>query len=318
MKVGSGKEKMTNEIAEVKHNNDEIDLIDLLKIMYKNKIMIVGIFIVTTLLSLGGALYVRANTHDNLAINFSIEDSLDKFYLNKSNLAVKSFDINNMFKNDNIVESFFEQEELKKYYIKNGGEEALTKKREFLEDIIKLSLVEDKTYYQLSITEAEGLDVQKLMEIYIATLNNELYTNYNIAIENKYEDIKAKRNLYEGELEKINEKVNTAIEGEPANLFNNENAVAILQLKYPMLFTKQREASELYRKYESEQTGIEGLLEDRALKDQVRELSSYYEIKQKSKAKLILALGIVLGMIFGVMGAFLKEFWSYFKDEVRK
>ena len=68
MKDGRGSMEASREKRMVQVQQNEIDLMDLFKIIYKNRIMIGVITIIVTLASLGGALYINVEPNkDSLA-----------------------------------------------------------------------------------------------------------------------------------------------------------------------------------------------------------------------------------------------------------
>ncbi len=67
---------------------NEVGLMDLFKILYKNRVMIAVITVIVALASLGGAIYVRSNKRNLIAINFKKVNGIDPFYINRANLNV--------------------------------------------------------------------------------------------------------------------------------------------------------------------------------------------------------------------------------------
>ena len=59
--------------------------------------------------------------------------------------------------------------------------------------------------------------------------------------------------------------------------------------------------------------GLNGLKRDDEIKNIISLDSSIYEIETKSKAKMILAVGILLGIVLGIMSAFIAEFIDNYK-----
>jgi hypothetical protein len=108
----------------------------------------------------------------------------------------------------------------------------------------------------------------------------------------------------------VENEIREIIKKEDVKVLENDGITGIIYMKYPILFEKKKQTEELYRKYSDELIGIEGLREDDGIKNQVEVLSSVYQVKTKSKAKLILALGIVLGLFMGVFVAFIREFFK--------
>ncbi len=304
----------------VQVQQDEIDLVDLFKILYKNRVMVAVVTAVIALASVGGALYIRSNTRDLVAVNFRRVNWIDSFYLNRANLGVNSVEIENIFKQNNAVEEMFEVPYLNEMFLETGAPDNINERREFLEEVVKLETVmEDKKlkHYQLSMESyGELQDEKKVMDTYLNILNKELASVYTTKIDERYEMVKEKKEGYEEALKEIEAEIDEVLLSEPKELFANEKAWDIIQAKHPRLFERQQKMKELYVKYGNELVGIEGIRGDFDLNNQVAKASSFYEIKQKSKAKLIVVIGIVMGVILGVMGAFVREFWKHLKKEV--
>jgi len=310
-----------NEVAKIE--SDEIDLLDLFKILYKNRVLIVVVTVVVTLASLGGALYVRSNTNNLSAVDFRLKNGLDNFYLGKAKLDIEEFDEREMLKNKEIVDELVEVPSLKESFGATGKAENFANKKKFLEDKIGLERVEEEVdkkmvvrYYQLSMENTGDIEEEEVMNRYLEILNRERYMGYEETIDEKYSEVKGKVEFYGEKLSKIDEEIRSLLDKESETILRNEGVVGILSVKYPKTMNEQNTVKELYIKYNNELTGLEGLKNDSGMKKQVEVLSSYYEVKQESKAKLILALGIVMGMIMGVMAAFIKEFVRYFKENL--
>lgn len=175
---------------------NEIDLMDLFKIFYKNRVMITLITVIVTLASLGGALYVRSNTNNITAINFKRSNRIDSFYAKRANLGVSEIEVENLFKQDDVVEEMYKLPSLKKFFQENGEIDTLDERRKKLEDIIKIkTVVENKKlkHYQLSIEQLDGkTDEKEILDTYLKILNEKLYAAYTSRIDEKYEMVKQK------------------------------------------------------------------------------------------------------------------------------
>lgn len=89
--------------------------------------------------------------------------------------------------------------------------------------------------------------------------------------------------------------------------------IDILTFKYPTLITHLNEEKEMYTKYNSELIGIEGIKKEINSFNFIERVSDIYVIKKESKAKMILAGGIVLGIFMGIFVGLLKEFIDGYK-----
>ncbi|WP_320047866.1 hypothetical protein [uncultured Ilyobacter sp.] len=306
---------------------NEIDLVDLFKILIKNWKIVIGVWIFIIMISFGGALHVRSNTYDKNAVDFVLRNKADSFFINKASLTMEIFRLEEIFIKDEIVEEFYEIEELNMLFMKkNNTDEALTiyNKRKFLGDIIKLEKVEeggDKKNifknYQLSVSSELGEDLnKKIINKYLEIVEREKEIQIQNAISRDYDLVKNKTTLYNNELASIEEEIKKVISKEPSAVLANEGIIGVISTKYPRLFEKKNQVQELYKKYSNELIGLEGLKADSGLKNQVEVLSSIYQVKVESKAKLILLAGIIFGLSMGISAAFIKEFFKHLNSKI--
>ncbi|MGL5936705.1 MAG: hypothetical protein ACRCZI_13915, partial [Cetobacterium sp.] len=120
------------QVIEQKYHDDEIDLYELIEIMVKNRMIIVISAIICTLISLGAALYLRAQKNDYLIKDIVI--SQDTFKLKGVNTILPE---GILLKNDN-VKSLLEIDSLKAEYLKNTPLElqSVDAERKFLSEVI--------------------------------------------------------------------------------------------------------------------------------------------------------------------------------------
>ena len=306
---------------------NEIDLIDLFKILIENWKIVAGVWIFITMISLGGALYVRSNTHDKSAVDFVLRNKADSFFINKASLTMEIFRLEEIFVKDEIVAEFYEIEELDKLFMeKFDTDEALTiyNKREFLKEIIELKRIEEEVdkknifkNYQLSVKSESGVELnKKIISKYLEIVETKKETQIQDAISRDYDLVKDKVTLYNNELASIEEEIKKVISKEPSAVLANEGIIGVISTKYPRLFEKKNQVQELYKKYSNELIGLEGLKADSGLKNQVEVLSSIYQVKVESKAKLILLAGIIFGLSMGISAAFIKEFFKHVNSKI--
>ena len=306
---------------------NEIDLVDLFKILIENWKIVAGVWIFITMLSFGGALYVRSNTHDKSAVDFVLRNKVDGFFINKASLTMDIFRLEEIFVKDEIVAEFYEIEELDKLFMeKFDTDEALTiyNKREFLKGIIELKRIEEEVdkknifkNYQLSVKSESGVELnKKIISKYLEIVERKKETQIQDAISRDYDLVKDKVTLYNNELASIEEEIKKVISKEPSAVLANEGIIGVISTKYPRLFEKKNQVQELYKKYSNELIGLEGLKADSGLKNQVEVLSSIYQVKVESKAKLILLAGIIFGLSMGISAAFIKEFFKHLNSKI--
>lgn len=314
------KEIKKNEIREYKYEDeDEIDLVDLLKILIKNKGLILLTTIIITAFSVGGALYIRSNRIDKFQQNFRLRNYADAYYSGKAQLVLKSFNVEEMLLDDGMVNKFYANEDFNRYFLEKTKGEKITSddKRNFLEKSIELNRVtEDRDkkevlkYYALStIIEDKALS-KKIIDLYLSLINMEKVEIINNAIESESNLVLQKRDLYEKKVKEDEKKIAEIIKQQPASILENQSIMSIITITNPTLLQEMNNNKALYAKYYNQAVGIEGLKEDKNLNKQIEKISSVYKVKEKSKSMMIVAIGMILGLFLGIFAAFIKEFFA--------
>lgn len=294
-----------------------MDLYDLIFIMLKNKMIIIATTVLVTLLALGTALYVRANTHDKYGINLSNNYSIDDdFFLKKTGIIPERNYVENMLKEDNVISKVFENEKLKDLYLKSVtlNTDDVATKRKFLSKKVKIITNDrDKNLpIQTGIIEFDFAGDKNLsIEIgnLLFKLYNEQYLNLIYKkIDSKYDFIYNERQKAAKDLDEMDAKIKEIMDKEFSNKYNNINPDQIISLKYPKIYSDMENIKNIYNKYNDELMGLNGFKNERDSKIILSKMSSYYVIEVKSKAKLILIIGIIAGLALGIILAFVKEF----------
>lgn len=308
---------MNQEVERYHESEEEMDLYDLIFIMLKNKMIIIATTVLVTLLALGTALYVRANTHDKYGINLSNNYSIDDdFFLKKTGIIPERNYVENMLKEDNVISKVFENEKLKDLYLKSVtlNTDDVATKRKFLSKKVKIITNDrDKNLpIQTGIIEFDFAGDKNLsIEIgnLLFKLYNEQYLNLIYKkIDSKYEFIYNERQKAAKALDEMDAKIKEIMDKEFSNKYNNINPDQIISLKYPKIYSDMENIKSIYNKYNDELIGLDGFKNERDNKIILSKMSSYYVIEVKSKAKLILIIGIIAGLALGIILAFVKEF----------
>ena len=306
-----------------KESSGEIDLYDLIDILVRQKIAIAITIGVICLLSLGGALYERSAKYDREALNFKIrQDKLENdFYFQKANLVMDRFDYRDLFFKKEIVDQLFTIPELEKLYEKATPKDERTTRtrREFIQRSLVVEEVKEQESikYLTAIASLKGdkKAEAELLEKYIDILNEEKKIRIDQAIENQDEKVKTEEKESYSRLKKLESEVNNLADIEKNSLSSDSkiSIIDILTFKYPTLITHLNEEKEMYTKYNSELIGIEGIKKEINSFNFIERVSDIYVIKKESKAKMILAGGIVLGIFIGIFVGLLKEFIDGYK-----
>ena len=106
------------------YEEDEIDIYELVEIIVKRKILVLGIFIISSLLGLGAAFFVRSLKENTLALRFNINYSKleSDYFFKKSGLTLNRINIDNILITNKYVDEFFQIEDLNNLYLETVKE----------------------------------------------------------------------------------------------------------------------------------------------------------------------------------------------------
>lgn len=299
-------------VMEPKQYDDEIDLYELIEILVRHKWSIVITTVICTLLSLGAALYVRSKTPNYLIKSILIQQ--DTYGLK----GVNKLDVDSILFKDTNVDRILEIEPIKQKYLENTSENMrnMISERKFLQDIITVSKNE-KNPNEISI-KTEIIADEKSGRDVINTYMDILREQNNLS-----DVIGKEKKLKSDSLEKTKIELEN-IQNEILNIFKNDSDLRVLKpeekiyyiaSKYPELNLRKSEKEKYYNTYVNELLTLDSL-NDKL--ETVKETTDIYFVKGQSKAKLILGVGIVMGLFLGIMIAFLKEFIDGYKRRYQK
>lgn len=299
-------------VMETRQHDDEIDLYELIEILVRHKWSIVITTIVCTLLSLGAALYVRSKAPDYLIKNIVVQQ--ESYELK----GVNRIDVDAVLLQDKNVEKILEIESLKNRYLEIVPEnmQNIASGRKFLQDIITISkngknLEEVAIKTKIIVDETTGKNV---INSYLDILKEQ---------DNLSQVITNEKNVKLRALEEVKDSLKE-VQNEMADIFKNdsdlralkpEDRVSYISYKYPELTLRKDEQEKYHNAYVDEVVKLNSL-NDRT--NIIREVSDIYLVKGQSKAKLILVVGIVMGLFLGIMVAFFKEFIDGYKRRYKK
>lgn len=305
---------MNQELKIVEQNRyeDEIDLYELVEILVRNKKIVIVTFILCFLISLGSALYIRSNREDYLVKNILIEQN------DHGLKGVNRIEVGNIFLQDENVNRFYEIEDLNKEYLKKTPKELqnIESKRKFLQEILTVSKG-DKNPGDITI-KIRVIDDEHTGREMVTTYVNLLKEQDNLK-ETVLRNIKRKTNQLAKT--KINLK---ELENRFLDIFKSDADVKALsptekiqyiQYKYPELSLRRMEEERYYVSYMDELVKLDSINTEA---ETIKVISDTYFVKGQTKAKLVLAVGAVMGVFLGIMLAFLKEFIDGYKKRYQK
>ena len=299
-------------VMEPKQYDDEIDLYELIEILVRHKWSIIITTVLCTMLSLGGALYVRSKTPNYLIKSILIQQ--DTYGLK----GVNKIDPDSVFLQDKNVKKILEVEAVKKEYLEKTPENLrnITSERKFLQEILTISK-NDKNPNEISIKAEIVTDENSSKEVinrYLEILRKQDNLSDVITEEKNIKVTSLQKT--KAELEKIQNKILDIFKKDSdLRALKPEEKVNYITYKYPELNLKRSEQERYYNTYVNELVRLDSL-NDKL--DVIKETTDIYFVKGQSKAKLILAVGIVMGIFLGIMVAFLKEFVDGYKRRYKK
>jgi capsular polysaccharide biosynthesis protein len=309
---------------------EEIDLYDLLEILLRQKIIIVITILLCTILSLGAAFYVRSKNYIKEGVNFTLKtgDYKESYNFKKANLGIKFPDYRDVLTSENNIKDILNIPAVKKYYDEKVPLEQRNSinRDKFIEEILKVEpVLEDdllesnkknfRYYKAIAALAGDKAGERELLEKYIELLNLEIEKSIIDAIEKKQKEINTQFKTAQLEVEKLEETLREKFDQESKNFNGKEEALlSMINLKYSKLIGDKNSALAIYQKYREEAAGVSELLANQEeYKNSVKLMSSFYEIKTKSKAIIVLIGGIFFGVFAGIFMAFLKEFLDEFQ-----
>lgn len=308
---------------------DEIDLYDLMDILVKQKFVILITWILVVLLSLGGAFYIRDKNYKKMTLNFKIENQWkDNPYFISSGLKVNFIDYKEILENKKYVDELFEVSGIKNLYEKQFDNEdrGFSNQIKFLKENIVITPVVIKSlldnnqsildHYSIT-TDFKGNTLlgKEVIDKYFNILENENLTLLNNSLREDTPRIKKnmtesneKLDLLEEKIREVSERELKLIQGKDINL------ESLMNLKYQKLLIEKRQESSIYERSRGQLKALEELKKEMAKdKPTILKASSFMEIKNKSKALLILVVGIILGLFTGIFMAFINELIEEYK-----
>lgn len=298
------------------YNYEEIDLIDLLKILIKNKLLILTVTLLVTTISLGTIVFLKINKIDKFSQNFILNDKfLDPYYIEQSNLSFQHDNLQNLLLNDNIVNNIYQNKDFYKYISEETKEKKLDlySIRSFISNAIKVEKVQDEKngpkYYKVTTSINDKLLSQKIILFFLSLIHENKVKSVNDVI-NQQQTVTAeysrnsKNNIIQSQA-----KLKNIMNQFPPKLLDNQPLTSLLAITDSALLQELENDTDLYKKYSNQSIGFKGLKSNLALNTYIIKLSSIYKVQEKNKYSIILISGILMGLFLGICSAFIRNFF---------
>lgn len=328
---------MTNKLTENNNNNnnnnnnyydeDELDLTEILTSFFhfiiRRKKEILVVTLVTTMLFLGAALYIRKNTHDKHEIEFSLIKSQSLDYLKGSGLSFQWQNLEQVLSSDEFVEEVFKNSIILEVY---NGEESIIKKREFLSERIdfkwgqlfgeKGKMTQDRANVILNFqgrSDISQIILNSIIEVYNNVNLKELYEK--LAIRKKL--IEEEINSLETELKKKTQSIQEIMTREFQGNYQEVDVEKIMTIKYGERLLNYNIVKSQYEKYIKQRIAIETLKKEKG-NTIIIASSPLKTVERNSKFKFVPVIGMILGLILGILYGVLKDILENIKKEEKK
>lgn len=280
---------------------EEIDLLDLLKIIVKNKGIILLVWF--SCFIIGGLSGYFKLKNENLVQerNFRVREIT--YSLSQSTYKI-NIDVEKFFSNKEFIEKLFKEKEVEGNFRNFKGS-----KEDYIKSIFIVKKIGDS--YNIELKEKNDERITALSDAFFRSLQEFIKEFYG-------EILQQDLNIYEGQSVKNKDKLK-AIEEEIKVLLKNnpnKNLEEIKELN-PAIFSEKDAISEVYGENYKAKEIIENTIFQ--LNNSVIFESSLNNKVNKLSLKLIVVISNVLGIFLGVFLVFLKEFvksinWKELKE----
>jgi hypothetical protein len=265
-------------------HEDEIDLIDLIKILIKN---IKFIVFISLLISIFGFLYgLHIKKVEKVVFEQKFELELPDYKSFFSPL--------NIFYSEKVLEFFSQSEMIKKLYPDYESYD-FDVKRKILNGVFRISSPdEENLYYRITVEAESENDARTLIEFYYEKLSEYVDEFYKNEISLKYEKNIEQYNLYKDLYEKSQNKIKELLE-DGVKIDNSVNSIYVVEALKEVntkLFLEKDIYASLYKSSLNERLNLEKTMS--MLGNYVKERSLIYKLDRKINIRLIAIISCVL------------------------
>ena len=278
---------MSRELEKVRE--DEIDLVDLLKVIIVNKKVILGIWFIILMLGLFFGF--------NMKKNKSFEANR-KFKIREVAYVVDSIDPASLYDDQNFLDKLLGIDLLKNKATNMKGLSE-SGKRDFVKSVFDVS--KSNNDYMVKISGKDIYEVRELEKLYFKNLQEYLKGNYSNILNKDLELQKKNSSTFKNELLKLEKRINDL-----AKLSKGSYTAEDLKELYPTIFAEKEAISSVYTENYKAQKVIENSVAK--LDELIVYQSTLNKVEDKMSIRLIFIISNILGIFLGVFIVFVKEF----------
>ena len=284
---------MSRELEKV--NENEIDLLDLLKVIVVNKKVILITWLAVLVLGLSFGFYMKKNKSFEANRKFRIREVAYVVDSKETNLNI---DPASLYDDQNFLDKLLGIDLLKN---KTTNMKGLSEsgKRDFVKRIFDVS--KNNSDYVIKISGKDIYEVRELEKLYFKNLQEYLKNNYSNILNKDLELQKKNSSTFKNELLKLEKRINDL-----AKLSKGSYTAEDLKELYPTIFAEKEAISSVYTENYKAQKVIENSVAK--LDELIVYQSTLNKVEDKMSIRLIFIISNVLGIFLGVFIVFVKEF----------
>lgn len=279
---------MSNEIQ--KTREDEIDLIDLLKVIVANKKIILVTWLMVLIVGLFFGFYMKDRKQFQANRKFVIRTIESETALNNDPIS--------LYEDQNFIDKMLDNKIVKEK-IKDLEKLTENSKKETLKGIY--SVTKDNTAYVVKISGKDINEVRELEGVYFKELQEYLNANYGSILKKDLELQKKNSATFKNELLILENKISELAKSSKENYTMED-----LKELHPTIFSEKESIATVYGENYKAQKDIENSIAK--LNELIIYQSTLNRIEDKMSIKLIFIISNVLGMFLGIFIVFVREF----------
>ena len=284
---------MSRELEKVRE--DEIDLVDLLKVIIVNKKVILGIWFIILMLGLFFGFNMKKNKSFEANRKFRMRDI--SYVVDNTGTTI-SIDPASLYDDQNFLDKLLGIDLLKNKATNMKGLSE-SGKRDFVKSVFNVS--KNNSDYVIKISGKDIYEVRELEKLYFKNLQEYLKGNYSNILNKDLELQKKNSSTFKNELLKLEKRINDL-----AKLSKGSYTAEDLKELYPTIFAEKEAISSVYTENYKAQKVIENSVAK--LDELIVYQSTLNKVEDKMSIRLIFIISNILGIFLGVFIVFVKEF----------